>query len=480
MDRLTSIDTGFLAQERAGAHMHIGSVMLFEGRAPDREEFLEHLVSRLHSRPALPPEARVPALSLAAPCGWTTRASTSITTCGSRRCPSRGASSSCACWPAGSSPSAWTAPSRCGRSGSCTGSSPTASRSSTRPHHRLGRRRQRRGHHHGAVRLDLDRNPGAVDGAPDPWTPAPEPSDAAIAAQGVADLAGTPFRLARDAVTAVSDLGRTLGQARDAVEAVGEVASGLVAGAPKTPLNQHCGSHRRVVWIHADLAELKAIKNALGGTVNDVVLNDRGRRPAALAALARRAHRGPGAAGRRARVGAGRGRARPARQQDHDHGRTPAGLRAGPDGPPGDRHRLHEAPEGVQAGARGRAHRRAAGLRAPDRVRAGLAAELLPAHVQLVRHQRARAPVPALPARARAGEARAGGVPGRGADAGGGDHELQRRRRHRPDRRLRRHARPRGPRRCSRRRSRSCGRPRSARKRPFEREQELPRCTPPV
>ena len=84
---------------------------------------------------------------------------------------------------------------------------------------------------------------------------------------------GTPFRLARDAVSAVSDPGRTLGQARDAVEAVGEVASGLVAGAPKTPLNQHCGSHRRVVWIHADLAELKAIKNALGGTVNDVFLN---------------------------------------------------------------------------------------------------------------------------------------------------------------------------------------------------------------
>jgi len=37
MDRLTSIDAGFLAQERAGSHMHIGSVMLFEGRAPARE-----------------------------------------------------------------------------------------------------------------------------------------------------------------------------------------------------------------------------------------------------------------------------------------------------------------------------------------------------------------------------------------------------------------------------------------------------------
>jgi diacylglycerol O-acyltransferase / wax synthase len=65
----------------------------------------------------------------------------------------------------------------------------------------------------------------------------------------------------------------TVGQARDAVEALGEVASGLVAGAPRTPLNQPCGSHRRVYWVHADLAELKAVKNALGGTVNDVFLN---------------------------------------------------------------------------------------------------------------------------------------------------------------------------------------------------------------
>ena len=48
MERLTSIDAGFLAQERAGSHMHIGSVTLFEGRAPAREAFLQHLASRLH------------------------------------------------------------------------------------------------------------------------------------------------------------------------------------------------------------------------------------------------------------------------------------------------------------------------------------------------------------------------------------------------------------------------------------------------
>jgi hypothetical protein len=78
------------------------------------------------------------------------------------------------------------------------------------------------------------------------------------------------LRLARDALAAVTDPSRTLGQARDAVEALGEVASGLVSGTPRTPLNQPCGSHRRVSWVHADL---KAVKNALGGTVNDLFLN---------------------------------------------------------------------------------------------------------------------------------------------------------------------------------------------------------------
>ncbi len=32
------------------------------------------------------------------------------------------------------------------------------------------------------------------------------------------------------------------------------------------------GPHRRFTWVRGDLNEFKAIKNALGGTVNDVVL----------------------------------------------------------------------------------------------------------------------------------------------------------------------------------------------------------------
>ncbi len=45
-----------------------------------------------------------------------------------------------------------------------------------------------------------------------------------------------------------------------------------VKGAADTPLNQPVGPHRRFDYVTLDLADVKEIKNRLGGTVNDVVL----------------------------------------------------------------------------------------------------------------------------------------------------------------------------------------------------------------
>jgi WS/DGAT/MGAT family acyltransferase len=49
------------------------------------------------------------------------------------------------------------------------------------------------------------------------------------------------------------------------------VAAGI-GGAPPSPLNTRIGPHRRFDWVESDLGRFKAIKGALGGTVNDVVL----------------------------------------------------------------------------------------------------------------------------------------------------------------------------------------------------------------
>jgi diacylglycerol O-acyltransferase / wax synthase len=271
MDRLTSIDAAFLAQERSGSHMHIGSVMLFEGPAPHREEFLEHFSSRLHLVPRYRQKLAFPRLELGRPLwiddprfnlDYHVRV-TALPAPGSLeqlrllagRIFSQRLDRSKPLW------EVWLVHGLVGGRFALI----------NKTHHCLVDGIS--GVDITTVLFDLDPTPPAVDGGGEPWTPAPEPSDAAIAAQGVADIVRTPFRLARDAASAVTDPGRTLGQARDAVEAMGEVASGLVSGAPKSVLNQPCGSHRRVYWIHAELADLKAAKNALGGTVNDVFLN---------------------------------------------------------------------------------------------------------------------------------------------------------------------------------------------------------------
>ena len=53
---------------------------------------------------------------------------------------------------------------------------------------------------------------------------------------------------------------------------VGAMAWSGLNPAPPTPYNKPIGPHRRYTWVRANLADLKAIKNELGGTVNDVVL----------------------------------------------------------------------------------------------------------------------------------------------------------------------------------------------------------------
>jgi WS/DGAT/MGAT family acyltransferase len=42
--------------------------------------------------------------------------------------------------------------------------------------------------------------------------------------------------------------------------------------APRSPFNFEVGTHRRFAWVRASLADMKQVKNELGGTVNDVIL----------------------------------------------------------------------------------------------------------------------------------------------------------------------------------------------------------------
>ncbi|MFI5028332.1 MAG: wax ester/triacylglycerol synthase domain-containing protein, partial [Solirubrobacterales bacterium] len=51
VDRLSGLDASFLHMERAGAHMHVASTIVFQGTPPTHAEFRDHIASRLHLVP---------------------------------------------------------------------------------------------------------------------------------------------------------------------------------------------------------------------------------------------------------------------------------------------------------------------------------------------------------------------------------------------------------------------------------------------
>src|SRR5215216_1171392 len=61
LDRLSSTDVSFLANESSSSHMHVGAIMIFEGPAPSYEDLLEHIrgrsqqVPRFRQKLAFPP-----------------------------------------------------------------------------------------------------------------------------------------------------------------------------------------------------------------------------------------------------------------------------------------------------------------------------------------------------------------------------------------------------------------------------------------
>jgi WS/DGAT/MGAT family acyltransferase len=105
-----------------------------------------------------------------------------------------------------------------------------------------------------------------LDVSPDGDGPRPDAPVPAHHAEGVLEQIG---HAARDAAGAVLHPRRTLEAARAMAELV--VRDELVA-APHSSLNSPIGGARRFRVVHVPLSEVKGVKRALGGTVNDVVL----------------------------------------------------------------------------------------------------------------------------------------------------------------------------------------------------------------
>jgi diacylglycerol O-acyltransferase len=117
----------------------------------------------------------------------------------------------------------------------------------------------------------LDRQPEGAPPLPDRWAPAPCPPTARIVGEALVERAVNPYEMARGVRAMLRAPSQLAGEI--AVAAKGLVAMrSLLRQTTGSSLNGPIGPHRRYAWARASLADVKAIRSALGGTVNDVVL----------------------------------------------------------------------------------------------------------------------------------------------------------------------------------------------------------------
>lgn len=98
-----------------------------------------------------------------------------------------------------------------------------------------------------------------------------EPSALALAGRAAVDLGLLPLQVARAVRDAAVHPVRSLRSVAETAVATGKLAAAARPAAGSS-LSGPIGQQRRYAWARASLSDIKAIKNTLGGTVNDVVL----------------------------------------------------------------------------------------------------------------------------------------------------------------------------------------------------------------
>ncbi|HEX6227946.1 MAG TPA: wax ester/triacylglycerol synthase family O-acyltransferase [Solirubrobacterales bacterium] len=269
LDRLTAVDASFLTNESSTSHMHIGAILVFEGPPPLYVDLVEHVRGKLSQVPRFRQRLATPPLEAGRPL-WADDINfnltyhirhTALPAPGGEqqlmrlagRVFSQQLDRSKPLW------EMWLV----------QGLEHDRFAILTKTHHAMVDGIA--GVDIGTVLFDLEPvpEPATVE---DDWRPEPFPGTLDLMVRGAGDLAATPLKLAERAMDAAQHPERAARRVAEALEGVSEVVAAFADPAPDVPLNQEIGPHRRFVFTRSKLATFKQIKNALGGTVNDVVL----------------------------------------------------------------------------------------------------------------------------------------------------------------------------------------------------------------
>jgi diacylglycerol O-acyltransferase len=269
-DRLTGLDSSFLHLEHDAAHMHVAGCAVFDGQAPDYEELVAQIVSRLHLVPryrqrlAFVPFAQGrpvwvddPHFNVAFHVRHTALPSPGGEDQLKRLCGrifSQALDRSRPLW------EIWLV----------EGLSDDRFALLSKTHHALV---------DGISGVDIatvlfDASPDPLPVAPPEhtWIPRPLPTGAQLLADALLERATVPAEIVRGVRATLRGPRQVASRFGQALGGVGAMAKMGLQSAPDSALNVRIGPHRRFTWVRGDLQEFKAIKNALGGTVNDVVL----------------------------------------------------------------------------------------------------------------------------------------------------------------------------------------------------------------
>ncbi|MGN6169282.1 MAG: WS/DGAT/MGAT family O-acyltransferase [Solirubrobacteraceae bacterium] len=269
-DRLSALDTSFLHLERDVAHMHVAACAVFEGPPPDYADLLETIVSRLHLVPHYRQRLAFVPFGQGRPV-WVDDPHFN---------PRFHLRHTALPQPGGDE-----------QLKRLAGRVFAQSLDRARPlwelwlverlaHDRFALLTKT---HHALVdgisgvdiaTLLFDTSPDPAPVAPpaEEWVPRPPPSGTQLLADALLERATVPAEIGRGVGAALRGPRRLARRFFETAAALGAFAARGIEPAPSTPFNVPIGPHRRFTWVRGELKDFRAVKSALSGTVNDVVL----------------------------------------------------------------------------------------------------------------------------------------------------------------------------------------------------------------